>query len=48
VMAGDHSERPQAFLQKPYRMADLEAALEAARKASPASNKGAPSVRESL
>jgi hypothetical protein len=29
-MAGDHPERPQAFLSKPYRMADLKAALDAA------------------
>ena len=28
VMAGDHPERPQAFLGKPYRMADLKAALD--------------------
>jgi PAS domain S-box-containing protein len=27
VMAGDHPERPQAFLSKPYAMAQLQAAL---------------------
>jgi two-component system cell cycle sensor histidine kinase/response regulator CckA len=32
VMAGDHPQRPQAFLGKPYRMADLQGALEAVRK----------------
>jgi PAS domain S-box-containing protein len=31
VMAGDHLERPQVFLHKPYRMAQLQAALEAVR-----------------
>jgi PAS domain S-box-containing protein len=41
VMQGDHPERPQTFLQKPYRMRELEEALGAARKASPASNKEA-------
>ena len=30
VMAGDHAERPQAFLHKPYLSADLQAALAAA------------------
>jgi hypothetical protein len=29
-MAGDHLERPQVFLPKPYRIAELQAALEAA------------------
>ncbi|MCE5334129.1 MAG: PAS domain S-box protein [Desulfobacteraceae bacterium] len=33
VMRGEHSEQPQAFLHKPFRMKDLEAALDAARKA---------------
>ena len=32
VMAGDHAERPQAFLHKPYLSADLKAALAAALK----------------
>jgi two-component system, cell cycle sensor histidine kinase and response regulator CckA len=32
AMAGDHAERPQAFLQKPYQMAELEAAIEAVVK----------------
>ena len=27
VMEGSHAERPEAFLSKPYRMADLKAAL---------------------
>jgi hypothetical protein len=27
VMAGDHPERPQVFLSKPYQMAQLQAAL---------------------
>ena len=27
VMAGDHPERPQAFLGKPYQMVQLKAAL---------------------
>jgi CheY-like chemotaxis protein len=31
VMAGDHLERPQVFLHKPYRMAQLKAALDAVR-----------------
>ena len=30
VLAGEHAERPQAFLHKPYASADLEAALAAA------------------
>ena len=30
VMEGDHPELPQAFLHKPYRMAELKAALSAA------------------
>ncbi len=32
VMQSDYPEKPQAFLHKPYRMADLKAALEAVRK----------------
>jgi hypothetical protein len=32
AMAGDHPERPQVFLPKPYRIAELQAALEAARR----------------
>ena len=27
VMAGDHPEKPQAFLSKPYQMAELEEVL---------------------
>ena len=34
VMQGDHPELPQAFLHKPYRMADVQAALGAAVKRS--------------
>jgi PAS domain S-box-containing protein len=34
AMAGDHPERPQTFLQKPYRMVELEKALGKALKAS--------------
>jgi two-component system, cell cycle sensor histidine kinase and response regulator CckA len=30
VMLGDHSERPQVFLHKPYHLKDLQAAMEAA------------------
>jgi CheY-like chemotaxis protein len=30
VMEGEHAELPQAFLHKPYRMAELEAAIAAA------------------
>lgn len=30
VMSGDHPERPQAFLQKPFDVADLEATIRAA------------------
>lgn len=41
VMEGDHPEQPQVFLHKPYRMKDLEAALDAAQKTSRAKNKGA-------
>jgi two-component system, cell cycle sensor histidine kinase and response regulator CckA len=36
VMAGDHSDRPQAFLRKPYSMDELKAALGAAMGASSA------------
>ena len=32
VMQGDHPERPQAFLHKPYHSKDLRAAIEAALK----------------
>jgi hypothetical protein len=32
VMASEHPERPQAFLQKPYASADLKAAIAAALK----------------
>jgi len=39
VMQGDHSEHPQAFLHKPYRLADLKAVIETAQKASPVGNK---------
>ena len=34
VMKGDQPELPQAFLHKPYRMAELKAALGAAVKRS--------------
>jgi CheY-like chemotaxis protein len=34
VMQGDHSQRPQAFLQKPFKRQDLERALGAALKSS--------------
>ena len=36
VMAGSHPHRPQAFLHKPYQMADLKAALARAIGAPPA------------
>jgi len=40
LMQADHLEQPQVFLRKPYHMKDLEAALGAVLKASPAANKG--------
>jgi PAS domain S-box-containing protein len=48
AMQGDHREQPQVFLQKPYRMKDLEAALGTALKTSPPTNKGALSAVQSL
>jgi CheY-like chemotaxis protein len=35
ALSGDHLERPQAFLHKPYRMAELHSALEAVLEGKP-------------
>jgi two-component system, cell cycle sensor histidine kinase and response regulator CckA len=39
VMQGEHPEQPQAFLQKPYQLASLKAAISAAKRPRPERDK---------